>query len=421
MNYKIGIVGLGYVGLPLLNEFSKKFKVFGYDIDDNKIKSLKNGIDYTNEIGNKRLKELIESKSVLFTKDINDIRSCNVYIITVPTPITEFKHPDLSPLKLSTESIGKIIKKGDLVIYESTVYPGVTDEECIPELEKQSGLKINKDFFVGYSPERINPGDKVNTLTSIVKVTSGSSEHALEIVDNLYASIIKAGTHKAKSIKIAEASKAIENSQRDVNIAFINELAKIFEKLNIPTQDVLEAAGTKWNFLKFKPGLVGGHCIGVDPYYLAQKAEVSGHYPELILNARKINDSMGKYVADLIIKNSVKQKIKLVEANALILGITFKENCSDFRNTKVVDIYNSLKEYNIKVDVYDPFVTDKSQINREYGISLLESVTEKYDIIVLAVSHNIFEKFKFKSHLKNNYILFDVKSALNKSFNSISL
>lgn len=421
MNHKIGIIGLGYVGLPLLNEFSKKFEVFGYDINNNKIKSLKNSNDYTQEIGDKRLKYLNSLSTVTFTSNINDIKNCNVFIVTVPTPITEFKHPDLNPLIMSTKSIGKILKKEDFVIYESTVYPGVTDEECIPLLEKESGLNINVDFFVGYSPERINPGDKINTLTSIIKVTSGSNEYAADFVDKLYSSIIKAGTFKVKSIKIAEATKAIENSQRDVNIAFINELSKIFEKLNIPTQDVLDAAATKWNFLRFKPGLVGGHCIGVDPYYLAQKAEISGYYPELILNARKINDSMGKFVAELIIKNSIKQKIQLAEASALILGLTFKENCSDYRNTKVVDIYKNLRDYNIKVDVYDPEIIDHEGIKHEYEIELLKSVKRKYDIIVLAVSHSIFKNFNFDNHLKENYILFDVKSAISKKYNKISL
>lgn len=421
MNHKIGIIGLGYVGLPLLNEFSKKFEVFGYDINNIKIKSLKNGNDYTQEIGDKRLKYLNTLETVAFTSNINDIKDCNVFIVTVPTPITEFKHPDLNPLIMSTKSIGKILKKDDFVIYESTVYPGVTNEECIPLLEKESGLNINVDFFVGYSPERINPGDKINTLTSIIKVTSGSNEYAADFVDKLYSSIIKAGTFKVKSIKIAEATKAIENSQRDVNIAFINELSKIFEKLNIPTQDVLDAAATKWNFLSFKPGLVGGHCIGVDPYYLAQKAEISGYYPELILNARKINDSMGKFVSELIIKNSVKQKIQLAEASALILGFTFKENCSDYRNTKVVDIYKNLRDYNIKVDIYDPEIIDHEGIKREYEIELLESVKNKYEIIVLAVSHSIFNNFNFDNHLKENYILFDVKSAISKKYNKLSL
>ena len=410
-NNKIAIIGLGYVGLPLAVEFGKKYSSLGFDINKQRIRELKEGYDRTLE-SNKS--EIDDSKSLLFSSDFEDLNSYNVYIVTVPTPINQFKSPDLTPLLSASKMIGSILKKGDIVIYESTVYPGCTEEDCVPVLEKESGLKFNIDFYCGYSPERINPGDKINTLTKIKKVTSGSTPEVANFVDQLYKSIITAGTHKAPSLKVAEASKAIENAQRDVNISFINELALIFDRMGIDTNDVIEAAATKWNFLKYKPGLVGGHCIGVDPYYLAHKAESLGYYPQVILSGRRVNDMMGMFVANKVVKLLIKKEHKVNDSKALILGITFKENCPDIRNSKVIDIYNELLHYGINVDVYDPYA-DKSEVQKEYNITLINEIKEKYDAIILAVSHNDFLKVEYKKIIKgDNSIIFDTKSCLDR-------
>jgi UDP-N-acetyl-D-galactosamine dehydrogenase len=355
---KIAIIGLGYVGLPLAHTFSFKYKVVGFDIAKWRIEELKNGYDRTLELSEKQVKEAIENK-IEFTDNLEDIKDCNIYIITVPTPIDKHKKPDLTPLIKASESVGKVLKKGDIVIYESTVYPGATEEECVPVLERVSGLKFNQDFFCGYSPERINPGDKEHTVTKILKVTSGSTPEIAKKVDELYASVITAGTYKASSIKVAEAAKVIENSQRDINIAFVNELALIFDKLGIDTNEVLEAAGTKWNFLKFKPGLVGGHCIGIDPYYLTHKAQGVGYYPEIILSGRRLNDNMGIFVANKVVKLLIKKGHKIEGSKVLVLGITFKENCPDIRNSRVIDVIRELEEFGINVDVYDPWADPK--------------------------------------------------------------
>ncbi len=411
MGNKICIVGLGYVGLPLAVEFSKKFIVIGFDLNSNRIEELKKCIDKTNEVEESELKKV---KNLNYTNNISDIKDCNTFIITVPTPINEFKSPDLSPLQSATKMIGKILKKNDLVIYESTVYPGCTEEVCVPILESESGLKFNIDFFCGYSPERINPGDKINTLTKIVKVTSGSNLETSIKVDNLYKNIISAGTHMAPSIKVAEASKAIENAQRDVNISFVNELALIFDRLSIDTSDVLDAAGTKWNFLKYKPGLVGGHCIGVDPYYLAHKAESVGYYPQVILSGRRVNDLIGIFVANKVVKLMIKKGIPIKNSKVLILGITFKENCPDIRNSKVIDIYNELIQFGLNVSVYDP-IASAIEVKKEYKINLIEDLEKNYDAVVLAVSHNEFQNINFKAILNLNSILFDTKSFLNRS------
>ncbi|ENY9403089.1 Vi polysaccharide biosynthesis UDP-N-acetylglucosamine C-6 dehydrogenase TviB [Salmonella enterica] len=408
-NINIGIVGLGYVGLPLAVEFGKKFETIGFDIKSTRVEELKNNIDTTLECSSD---ELQSAKLLQFTNNIEDIKKCNVYIVTVPTPIDKFKRPDLSPLVKASKLIGSILNKGDVVIYESTVYPGATEEDCVPVLEQQSGMVFNKDFFVGYSPERINPGDKEHRVTSIRKVTSGSTTEIADFVDSIYASIIKAGTYKASSIKVAEAAKVIENTQRDLNIALINELAIIFNKLNIDTEEVLKAAGTKWNFLPFRPGLVGGHCIGVDPYYLTHKAQSIGYNPEVILSGRRINDAMGEYVASQLVKKMIKTKIQIDYADVLVMGFAFKENCPDLRNTKVIDIISSLKDYNINADVYDPWISPDEAV-REYGVNIHNNIPEKkYDAILFAVAHDEFKKMtmgEILSLTKSNYFIYDLK------------
>jgi UDP-N-acetyl-D-galactosamine dehydrogenase len=420
INKNITIIGLGYVGLPLAIEFGKKYRTIGFDIDKNRINELTNGKDRTNEADLEQLK-ISTTKSndennlgLFFSSDINDIVNSNVFIITVPTPIDQFKAPDLRPLIKASEMIGKIIKKDDIVIYESTVYPGCTEEDCVPVLEKESGLKFNVDFYCGYSPERINPGDKVNTLTKIKKVTSGSTPEIADVVDDLYKSIIIAGTHKAPSLKVAEASKAIENAQRDVNISFVNELALIFERMGIDTTDVIEAAGTKWNFLKYRPGLVGGHCIGVDPYYLAHKAESLGYHPQVILSGRRVNDMMGMFVANKVVKLMIKKEHKVNASKALILGVTFKEDCPDIRNSKVIDIYNELLQYGMNVEVYDPHA-DAHEVSDEYNINLIDKIGSEYDAVILAVSHKEFLSIEFDKIVKNrNSVIFDTKSFLDR-------
>lgn len=409
---KIAIIGLGYVGLPLAVEFGKKFITLGFDINLKRIKELKEGFDRTLESNQS---EIESSKLLNFSSDINDLSNYNIFIVTVPTPIDQFKAPDLTPLLKASEMLGKVIKKGDIVIYESTVYPGCTEEDCVPVLEKESGLKFNVDFYCGYSPERINPGDKVNTLTKIKKVTSGSTPEIANIVDELYKSIIIAGTHKAPSLKVAEASKAIENAQRDVNISFVNELALIFERMGIDTTDVIEAAGTKWNFLKYRPGLVGGHCIGVDPYYLAHKAESLGYHPQVILSGRRVNDMMGMFVANKVVKLLIKKEHKVNASKALILGVTFKEDCPDIRNSKVIDIYNELLQYGMKVEVYDPHA-DHHEVSEEYNINLIGEVGSEYDAVILAVSHKEFLNIDYKKIIKNsNSVIFDTKSFLDRN------
>lgn len=422
MNYKLCVVGLGYVGLPLAIEFSKKYKVIGYDINKKRIAELNNFIDSTLEVDNNRLKNQIYN-GLLLSDSIDDIKECNIFIITVPTPIDRYNKPDLTPIVKASESIGGVIKNNDIVIYESTVYPGLTEEICVPILEKSSNLIYNKDFFVGYSPERINPGDKVNTLTTIVKVTSGSNPIIGKKVDELYKSIITAGTHLVSSIKVAEASKIIENTQRDLNIAFMNELSKIFNSLNIDTQEVLNASSTKWNFIKFTPGLVGGHCIGVDPYYLIDKAIENNYNPELLKSSRKINNSMSKFIVEETIKKMISKKIDINKSKALILGFTFKENCPDFRNTKVIDIYNELNEYNIKTDIFDSFV-NIDEVKKEYNINILNDINIKenlsqYSIIIIAVSHDEFKDWKIKKN--KDQVIFDIKSIFPIEFSDIRL
>ena len=407
----IGVIGLGYVGLPLSIAFSKKHKAFGFDINSKRVEELNNGIDSTEEANLNELTNQIKNDLVL-TSDLQKLANCNIYIITVPTPITQFKTPDLSYLISASQTIGSILKKGDVVIYESTVYPGCTEEECVPILEKYSGLKFNKDFYCGYSPERINPGDKINTLTKIKKVTSGSTHAIAEKVDQLYASIIEAGTHKASSIKVAEASKAIENAQRDLNISFVNELALIFDRIGIDTTEVIEAAATKWNFLKFKPGLVGGHCISVDPYYLAHKAESLGYYPEVILSGRRVNDNMGIFVANKAVKLMNQKGIPVRGAKALLLGITFKENCPDIRNSKVPDIYNELRSFGMEVSIYDPHA-NSDEVDKEFGIKMVSNINQ-YDVIILTVAHDEFIKLDLNA-LKNQKesVVYDLKSVLD--------
>lgn len=422
--YKIAVIGLGYVGLPLAIEFGKKYQVLGFDINKKRIKDLLKGEDETNEADIEELKAATSLKStgtgLHFSSDASDLRKYNVFIVTVPTPINQFKAPDLGHLLKASEMIGKVLKKDDIVIYESTVYPGCTEEDCVPVLEKFSGLTFNKDFFCGYSPERINPGDKVNTLTKIKKVTSGSTAEIAEIVDQLYQSIIVAGTHKAPSIKVAEASKAIENAQRDVNISFVNELALIFDRIGIDTNDVIDAAATKWNFLKYKPGLVGGHCIGVDPYYLAHKASSLGYHAEVILSGRRVNDNMGMFVANKVVKLLINKKHKIDGSKVLILGITFKENCPDIRNSRVIDIYNELKQFGLRVDVYDPHA-NKEQVKAQYGIELMQKLATKakaedrYQAIILAVSHKEFLSLDYNSLKTNDTIIFDTKAALDRT------
>ena len=418
MKKSIAIIGLGYVGLPLAIEFGKKYSVLGFDINTSRVEELKSGSDRTQEAdldGMKYAMSLTGDAGLAFSSNTEDLKKCNVFIVTVPTPIDQFKAPDLTPLIKASEMLGKVLKQGDIVIYESTVYPGCTEEDCVPVLEKFSGLKFNKDFYCGYSPERINPGDKVNTLTKIKKVTSGSTPEIANLVDELYASIITAGTHKAPSIKVAEASKAIENAQRDVNISFVNELSLIFDRIGIDTQDVLDAAGTKWNFLKYKPGLVGGHCIGVDPYYLAHKAESLGYHPQVILSGRRVNDNMGMFVANKVVKLMIGKGHVIKGANVLILGITFKENCPDVRNTKVVDIYHELIQFGINVDVYDPWA-DANEVKHEYGIAILTKLTnKKYDSVIVAVAHNEFLEIDFKALQANNTVIFDTKACIDRT------
>ena len=408
-NINITIIGQGYVGLPLAIEFGKLYPTLGFDINTKRIEDLKNYIDYTNETTQIQLKS---AKYLNFSSNLNEIAKSNVYIVTVPTPIDEYKTPDLKPLKDASKMIGEILKKGDVVIYESTVFPGCTEEVCVPLLEKFSGLVYNRDFFCGYSPERIVPGDKINTLTTIQKVTSGSTPEVANFVDQLYKSIITAGTFKAASMKVAEASKAIENAQRDVNISFVNELALIFDRVGIDTQDVLDAAGTKWNFLKYKPGLVGGHCISVDPYYLAYKAENLGYHPEVILSGRRVNDNMSTFVANKIVKLLIKAGKQIMGSRVLILGVTFKENCPDIRNSKVVDVYKELIEFGLIVDVYD-YEADSKEVNHQIGIEPLEQITNKYDGILLAVGHKDFSKIDINS-IKNDSksVVFDLKGFL---------
>ena len=413
-NIVIGIIGMGYVGLPLAVEFGKKYATIGFDINANRIKELKSGKDSTLEVEPEELKKVT---NLQYTSELDQIAGCDVYIVTVPTPIDEFKQPDLRPLKSASLTVGKVLNQGNIVIYESTVYPGATEEVCVPILENESGLTFNRDFFAGYSPERINPGDKEHRVSTIKKVTSGSTPEIAEFVDQLYKSIITAGTHKASSIKVAEAAKVIENTQRDVNIALINELALIFNRLGIDTQAVLEAAGSKWNFLPFRPGLVGGHCIGVDPYYLTHKAQAIGYQPEVILAGRRINDGMGKYVANQVVKLMVKRAIPVANSNILILGLTFKENCPDLRNTRVVDIVEELNSYNANIDIYDPWV-DKEEAKAEYGINMIDALDgEKYDAIILAVAHKQFAELGVDNILKsakNEHILYDIKHLLSK-------
>ncbi|SNB28752.1 UDP-glucose/GDP-mannose dehydrogenase family protein [Flavobacterium psychrophilum] len=414
---KIAVIGLGYVGLPLARLFATKYDVVGFDINTKRVSELHSGLDSTLEVSQELLQSVLKTKNTntegLFcSTNIDDIKDCNHYIVTVPTPVDKNNKPDLTPLYKSSETVGQVLKKGDIVIYESTVYPGVTEEECVPVLEKTSGLKFNIDFFAGYSPERINPGDKEHTVDKILKVTSGSTPEIGEKVNELYKSVITAGTHLAPTIRVAEAAKVIENSQRDINIAFVNELAKIFNVLGIDTQDVLAAAGTKWNFLPFKPGLVGGHCIGVDPYYLAQKAQQMGYHPEIILAGRRLNDSMGEYVASQVVKLMSKREIGVNNAELLMLGIAFKENCPDVRNTKIVDVISALKEYGIHVTIYDPWV-NPADVLHEYNLQTAKELPSiKFDAVVLGVAHQEFLSLDFKSLQKEKSILYDVKGIL---------
>jgi UDP-N-acetyl-D-glucosamine/UDP-N-acetyl-D-galactosamine dehydrogenase len=418
---KIAVIGLGYVGLPLAVAFAEKYNVVGFDINIKRVEELNNGHDSTLEIDDQLLKSVLEvdisrNAGLLITTDKNVLKDCNIFIVTVPTPIDKNNRPVLTPMIKATETIATFLKKGDIVIYESTVYPGVTEEEMVPVLERVSSLKYNLDFYCGYSPERINPGDKEHTVTKILKVTSGSTPEIATAVDELYKSIITAGTHKASNIKVAEAAKVIENSQRDINIAFVNELSKIFNLLGIDTNEVLDAAATKWNFLKFKPGLVGGHCIGVDPYYLAQKAQEVGYHPEIILAGRRLNDGMGKHIAVETIKLMIKKGIKIIDANILILGFTFKENCPDVRNTRVIDIYNELKTYDVNIVVVDP-LADPVEVNKEYKIQTTKSIPAnvKFDGIVLAVGHSHFMDLNLNDFQKSNCVVFDVKGILEKT------
>ncbi|OAQ38811.1 Vi polysaccharide biosynthesis protein VipA/TviB [Pedobacter psychrophilus] len=409
---KIAVIGLGYVGLPLAAAFGNIYETVGFDIDIERVNQLENGIDLTKQL---ELSEIKDSHHLSFSNEINDIASCNIFIITVPTPINQYKAPDLSFLLKATSMIGSLIKKDDLVIYESTVYPGCTEEDCVPLLEKVSNLLYNQDFFVGYSPERINPGDKINTLTTICKVTSGSNPETALKVDSLYKTIIKAGTYLAPSIKVAEASKAIENAQRDVNISFVNELALICDRLKIDTNDVLDAAATKWNFLKFKPGLVGGHCIGVDPYYLAHKAESLGYHPQVILSGRRVNDNMGMFVANKLIKLMLKKEHKMIQSKVLILGFTFKENCPDIRNTRVIDIYKELIQFDLSVDIYDPWA-DAKEVENEYHIKLIDKIDlNNYQAIVITVAHQQFLGLDYQIVKNNNGVIFDTKSVIDRN------
>lgn len=411
---KIAVIGLGYVGLPLAVEFGKKVNTLGFDINEARINELKSGQDHTLEVSSE---ELAQAKQLQFTASLEELAVSNFYIVTVPTPIDEYNQPDLTPLIKASTSIGKVLKKDDIVVYESTVYPGATEEVCVPILEEVSGLVFNKDFFVGYSPERINPGDKEHRVNNILKITSGSTQPIADYVDDVYRLIIEAGTHKASSIKVAEAAKVIENTQRDVNIALINELALIFNKMGIDTEDVLKAAGTKWNFLPFRPGLVGGHCIGVDPYYLTYKAQAIGYHPEIILAGRRLNDNMASYVATNLVKAMIQKDIKIKDANILVLGLTFKENCPDIRNTKVVDIVKELKDYEANVEVYDPWI-NVTESQHEYGITpVSELVEQKYDAIILAVAHNQFKELgadNIRKLGKKDVVIYDLKYVLDK-------
>lgn len=416
MSVKIAVIGLGYVGLPLARLFATKYPVVGFDINQKRISELNSGVDNTFEVENEILKAVLvnspNEKGLFCSANLDDIKDCNYYVVTVPTPVDKNNRPDLTPLYKSSETVAKVLKKGDIVIYESTVYPGVTEDECVPVLEKISGLKFNVDFFAGYSPERINPGDKEHTVEKILKVTAGSTPEIGKKVDELYKSVIIAGTHLAPTIKVAEAAKVIENSQRDINIAFVNELAKIFNIMGINTHDVLAAAGTKWNFLPFKPGLVGGHCIGVDPYYLAQKAQEMGYHPEIILAGRRLNDSMGEYVASQIIKLMIKKGITINNADILILGITFKENCPDVRNTKIVDVVNALKEYHVNITIYDPWANPADVLHEYNLVTTTELPDAKYDAVVLGVSHKEFLELDLEKVRKENSVLYDVKGVL---------
>ncbi len=418
-NIKIAIIGLGYVGLPLARLFATKFPVVGFDINQRRIEELRSGTDSTLEVEDDVLQSVLKTdpqmeRGLFCSNNLEDIKECNYYIVTVPTPVDKNNRPDLTPLYKSSETVGKVLKRGDIVIYESTVYPGVTEEECIPVLEKISGLKFNQDFYAGYSPERINPGDKLHTVEKILKVTAGSTPEIGKKVDALYASVITAGTHLAPTIKVAEAAKVIENSQRDINIAFVNELAKIFNLMDIDTNEVLKAAGTKWNFLPFKPGLVGGHCIGVDPYYLAQRAQEFGYHPEIILAGRRLNDSMGQYVASEVIKLMVNHDIKIKGASILVLGITFKENCPDVRNTRAVDVIQNLKDFGTNIDIYDPWA-NPSEVAHEYGLEIITELPDsKFDAVVLTVAHKEYLDIDLHSILKPNGVLYDVKGILKE-------
>jgi len=418
---KIAIIGLGYVGLPLAVEFGKKVPVMGFDIHQKRIDELQSGQDHTLEVSPKELKQ---ATHLSYTTNLQQLADCNFFIVTVPTPIDEFKQPDLTPLVKASESIARVLKKGDVVVYESTVYPGATEEVCIPVLEKNSGLKFNQDFYAGYSPERINPGDKLHRVTNILKITSGSTPAVADYVDQVYNLIIEAGTHKAASIKVAEAAKVIENTQRDVNIALINELALIFNKMGIDTEAVLQAAGTKWNFLPFRPGLVGGHCIGVDPYYLTHKAQSMGYHPEIILAGRRLNDGMGAYVVTQLVKAMLKKRIQVEDAKVLILGLSFKENCPDIRNTRIIDIVNELKEYHTQIDVYDPWV-DAAEAEHEYGISPVQALENgKYDAVILAVAHHQFKDMgvqAIRALGKSEHVLYDLKYVLSQAESDLRL
>jgi len=421
---KIGIIGLGYVGLPLARLFAKKYKVIGFDVDETRVNQINNGVDKTNEVNNKALREVLiddssVSKGFYPTTNKNLLKVCNYYIVTVPTSVDKNNQPVLGPLLSASKTIGAFLKKDDIVIYESTVYPGATEEDCVPVLEAVSGLKLNTDFYVGYSPERISPGDKLKTVENILKVTSGSTKETAQKVDKLYNTVLKNGTHLAPSIKVAEAAKIIENCQRDINIAFVNELAKIFSLMNINTSEVLEAASTKWNFLPFKPGLVGGHCIGVDPFYLAQKAQQFGYYPEIILSGRRLNDSMGHFIASEIVKLMIDKEVKVKGATILILGFTFKENCPDVRNTKVIDMYLALKSFGTKVDVYDPLANEED-VKSEYDIHLTNNLDQKkYDAIVLAVPHKAFISIDIDQLKKDDAVVYDIKNFLNQKDKSL--
>lgn len=411
---KICVIGLGYVGLPLARLFSTKYKTVGFDMNAKRCEALMAGHDATLEVSDELLQDAINNHGFVCTADIEAIRDCNFYVVAVPTPVDEHNNPDLTPLYGASTTVGKVISKGDIVVYESTVYPGVTEDECIPVVEKVSGMKFNVDFFAGYSPERINPGDKLHTVEKIKKVTSGSTPEIGKIVDDVYSSVITAGTHLAPTMKVAEAAKVIENSQRDINIAFVNELSKIFTKMGIDTLDVLEAAGTKWNFLPFRPGLVGGHCIGVDPYYLAQCAQRYGYNPEIILAGRRMNDSMGEYVAIETIKHMLKKGIQVLDSNIVIFGFTFKENCPDVRNTKIIDIYRALKEYNVNITVYDPWA-NPAIAKHEYGIDVTNELpTDKFDALIMGVAHNEFKELNVTDFVNEQHVIFDVKGTLPK-------